>query len=200
MNTKLEELTKKIYAEGIEKAQIESDQLVSNAKKQAEQIIKEAEIKAQEKLIQAEAEANSFKRNIQSEMQLAARQLVSSLKHDIQHIVKAKVIDQPLEQALSNHDTLKALLVEVVKQLNAPQETLQLNLGTGSVDLKEQLQNEIQRVLNQGIEVKSDSSINLGFKIGPKDGNYLLSFTDEDFKAWLGVYLRKETLEFLREE
>jgi len=39
-----------------------------------------------------------------------------------------------------------------------------------------------------------------GFKIGPADESYLISFTDEDFTNFLKGYLRPKTSQLLFEE
>jgi V/A-type H+-transporting ATPase subunit E len=197
MNTKLQELTEKIFQEGIEQAQEESDKLLKESKSKAEQIVKEAERKAEQVLMDAEEEANSFKKNMTSELNLAAKQLVGKLRQDVQNLLAAEVVGKPVSTTLKEPETLRAILVEVAKNIPTDSSQIQLKANGQNQSLQEILKADIARELNKEIEFKPDNSVKEGFKIGPKDGNYLLSFTDEDFTQLLGKYLRKETLEFL---
>ncbi len=51
---KIQELTEKIYREGVEKGQAEADRIVAEAKQKAEQIV--AEAREQAKAIEAQAQ------------------------------------------------------------------------------------------------------------------------------------------------
>ena len=48
-----------------------------------------------------------------------------------------------------------------------------------------------------GIDVKNVKGLANGFKIGPKDGGYQLSFTADDFTGLVGEYLRPATKKIL---
>jgi V/A-type H+-transporting ATPase subunit E len=39
-----------------------------------------------------------------------------------------------------------------------------------------------------------------GFKVGPADGSYVISFTDEDFNNFFKAYLRPKSTELLFEK
>ena len=56
MENKIQELTEKIYAEGVEKGKAEADRLVCEAKESAAEIVKKAQAEA-EAAAQAEADA-----------------------------------------------------------------------------------------------------------------------------------------------
>jgi hypothetical protein len=47
-----------------------------------------------------------------------------------------------------------------------------------------------QELLAAGVEVGYSKSVKSGFKVGAKNGGYYISFSDEDFNALLGEYLR----------
>ena len=47
--------------------------------------------------------------------------------------------------------------------------------------------------LDAGLEINFDSKIKSGFKIGPADGSYQISFTDSDFENYFVNYLKDRT-------
>jgi len=64
-------------------------------------------------------------------------------------------------------------------------------------ELEDFLKKEINGKLCKGLEVEYVKGLSSGFKIGPKDGGYMISFTDEDFEAMIGGYLRPATRRIL---
>jgi V/A-type H+-transporting ATPase subunit E len=51
--------------------------------------------------------------------------------------------------------------------------------------------------MNKGLEFSFSPDVRTGFKIGPADGSYLISFTDDDFLNFLKAYLRPKTSHLL---
>jgi V/A-type H+-transporting ATPase subunit E len=55
----------------------------------------------------------------------------------------------------------------------------------------------VKALLAEGIEVGYSEKVKSGFKVAPKDGGYYISFTDEDFAALLGEYLKEKITKIL---
>ena len=49
---------------------------------------------------------------------------------------------------------------------------------------------ELSSILKSGITASFSKKIGGGFTIGPKDGSYFISFTDETFTDLISEYLR----------
>ena len=64
-------------------------------------------------------------------------------------------------------------------------------------DLEGFVAGELTKVLKGGIEASFSKKIAGGFTIGPKDGGYFISFTDETFNALISEYLRPATKKIL---
>ena len=64
-------------------------------------------------------------------------------------------------------------------------------------ELEPFVKNELTKALGKGVEASFAKKINGGFKIGPKDGSYFISLTDESFQELIGDYLRPTTKEIL---
>ena len=50
-----------------------------------------------------------------------------------------------------------------------------------------------REILNGSLEIRFDDKLESGFRIGPEDGSYLISFTEKDFQAFFSDYLRPKT-------
>ena len=59
------------------------------------------------------------------------------------------------------------------------------------------LKQSVQAVLGSEMEITFSDGVKSGFKIGPKQGGYYISFTDDSFNALLGEYLRPKVSEML---
>ncbi len=81
MQNKLQEITDKIYREGLEKGQSEANKIVSDAKAQSNQIISDAKREAEHIISSSEKkETAEMKSNIESELKLFATQASEALK------------------------------------------------------------------------------------------------------------------------
>jgi V/A-type H+-transporting ATPase subunit E len=66
-------------------------------------------------------------------------------------------------------------------------------------ELSEFVKSKVISSLNQELAVTADKNIKYGFKIGPSDGSYLISFTEKDFDNLFKEYMRPRILELLLE-
>jgi V/A-type H+-transporting ATPase subunit E len=52
-------------------------------------------------------------------------------------------------------------------------------------------------LLREGIEVGWSDKVRSGFKVGEKDGGYYIGFSDADFDALLGEFLKERVYDML---
>ena len=57
-----------------------------------------------------------------------------------------------------------------------------------------------KELIDKGLEIKFDQSVNSGFQVSPKDGSYKVSFTEDDFTNFFKQYLRPKLAEILFSE
>ena len=77
-NTKLQQLTDKLYQEGLEKGRAEAESLVAEAEARAAKIVAEAEARAAKIAADAERKAEDVEKNAMTEIALAGKQAVRS--------------------------------------------------------------------------------------------------------------------------
>ena len=55
----------------------------------------------------------------------------------------------------------------------------------------------LDEVIKSGVDITFDEKIKGGFRIGPKDNSYVISFTDEDFMNFFRSFMRPRTINLL---
>ena len=90
MENKLDVLTKKLYEEGVDKANQEAEKIIAQAKEKAAKLIAEAEEQAKGIKAGAATEVENMKKKAESEMTLSARQAITALKQSITSLISGE--------------------------------------------------------------------------------------------------------------
>ena len=196
---KLQELTQKLYEEGLAKGKQDGEALLQKAQSEAEGIVKQAQEEAEAILAKARKDAEDFKVKVEGDVKMAAQQAVQATRADIENLVVSKVVDGTVDKALANEDYIKGIITAVAQKFSAD-EPADLSLVLPE-SLKSALEpfvkNELGKLLGKGIDASFSKKVAGGFKIGPKDGGYFVSLTDDTFKDLIGSYLRPATKKLL---
>lgn len=201
MEKKLQELTEKIYSEGVEKAKSEAENILKDAQKKADTIIAKANEEKDHIIENAKKKSDEIIRNGQSEMKLASNQAVSEVKQKLTDIVTAKTVSESVSPAVSDKEFLKKIIETAVKNFFSEGTAgmdLELTLPeSDNKDLAEYFKSKAKSLIDNGLNIVTDSEMEIGFKIGPADGSYKLSFTESDFINFFKNYMRPKTTELL---
>lgn len=196
---KLQELTQRLYEEGLAKGKEEGQALLEKAQAEADGIVKKAQEEAEAILAKARKEADDYKVKVEGDVKMAASQAVQATRSDIENLVVAKIADTQVEKALSSETYLKGIITAVAEKFSA-EEPADLSLilpESLKAGLEPFVKNELGKLLGKGVEASFSKKVAGGFKIGPKDGGYFVSLTDETFKDLVGGYLRPATKKLL---
>ena len=201
MENKLQALTDRLYNEGLSKGRQEADQLLAKAREEAQAIVAKAREEADALLAAAEKQAAATRTMVDGDLKMASTQAISALKQQVENMVITKAVAEPVGAALSDSKFVQELIATVVKAFNAANpDGVGLDVilpEAGQNQLEKAFTNEAIKNLSKGIEVKNVKGLANGFKIGPKDGGYQLSFTGDDFTGLIGEYLRPATKKIL---
>ena len=199
MQNKLQELTDKLYNEGLSKGKQEGEEILAKAKVQAEDIIAKAKAEAAAITAAAEKEAEDLRTKVQGDLKMAANQSVAATKKDIETLVVAKMTEGEVKKALTSADFVKEVILAVAKGFSTEEPAdLEVVLPeTLKKDLEPFVTSELAKVLKADVQASFTKKIAGGFTIGPKDGGYFISFTDETFNALISEYLRPATKKIL---
>lgn len=201
MENKLQQLTQKLYDEGLEKGRAEADRLVAEAREQAAKILDEARAQAEDIVRKAQAKAEDVEKNTLTEIALAGKQAAAKIKAEIASMIVARSTAAGVREAVLDAAFIKEMLLAVARNWNGA--------ASGKVELKALLPEaerakldaafakSAQELLAAGIEVGYSKEVRTGFKVGAKDGGYYISFSEADFDALLGEYLREKVSDML---
>lgn len=197
-NKKLQELTEKLYTEGLTKGREDAERMVAEAVQKAAAIVAEAEKTAAATIKAAEQKAEEIKKNNQTEVALATRQAVAALKEQIAALVVAKSVEPAVHATTIEPAFIKEMLLGIARGWNGERVELEATLPAA---LKEQFEADaegaVKALLAEGVEVGYSDRVKSGFKVAPKDGGFYISFTDEDFNALLGEFLKEKIVKML---
>ena len=199
MQNKLQELTDKLYNEGLSKGKQEGEEILAKAKVQADEIVAKAKAEAQAIVAGATKQAEDLKTKVQGDLKMAAAQSIAATKKDIETLVVAKMTQADTKAALTSAEFVKEVILAVAKGFST-EGTADLEVILPEAlkkDLEGFVNQELAKVLNGNVEASFSKKIAGGFTIGPKDGGYFISFTDETFDALISEYLRPATKKIL---
>ncbi len=204
MQKKLQELTDKIYQEGVDKANKEAKKILSDAKKQADEMLAKAKKEAGSATDKAKKEAEDLKNNALNELRLSARQAISDLKQEVVDLIQAKTIEPEARAAFKSESFTGDIIATIVKNWD-PESSDNVDLRVllpekKQKDFEHYFKNKAKDLLDKGLEINFSEKIKGGFKIGPGKGGYLISFTDDDFDNFFKAYMRPRLIDMLFDE
>ncbi|MBO5563429.1 MAG: hypothetical protein J5939_06930 [Bacteroidales bacterium] len=196
---KLQELTRRLYEEGLAKGKEEGQAMLEKAAAEAGSIVKKAQEEAEAILEKARKEAQDYKTKVEGDVKMAAGQSVQATRTAIENLVIAKIADKPVGKVLSSEEFTKGIITAVAQKFSA-EEPADLSLilpESLKAGLEPFLKGELADLLGKGVEASFSKKMSGGFKIGPKDGGYFISLTDETFRELIGEYMRPATKKLL---
>ncbi len=201
MENKLQELTKTLYNEGLEKGRTEADALVVKAKSEAAEIVKKAQAEAAEIVKKAKVTAEDSLKNSLTEISLAGKQALAKIKAEISVAIINGAISDGVKAAAMDGAFIKETLIAVAKNWDgASSSKIELQALLPEANKKKldaAFAKSTKELLSAGVEVGYSKDVKSGFKVGAKDGGYYISFSDEDFDALMRGYLREKVVELL---
>lgn len=196
---KLQQLTDKLFNEGLSKGRQEGEALLEKARAEAEGIIENARAEAAKIIASANKEAEDLKTNVSGDVRMAAIESIQATKQDIENLIVTKISSEAISKALSEEEFVKGIIKAVAEKFSTEESSdlaivLPENLKAA---LEPFVKNELSALLGKGIDASFSKKIAGGFRIGPKDGGYFISLTDDSFKNLIGEYLRPTTKKLL---
>ena len=199
MQNKLQELTDKLYNEGLSKGKQEGEELLAKAKVQAEEMVAKAQAEAVQIVAAAQKQADEIKSKVASDIRMASSQSLAATRKDIEELVVGKMSAEAVKDALTSAEFVKELIQAVAGRFTTegPMDIALILPESLQKKLEPFVNNELSKILNAGVEASFSKKVSGGFRIGPKDGGYFVSFTDETFNELIAEYLRPATKKIL---
>ena len=199
MQNKLQELTDRLYNEGLSKGKQEGEELLAKAKVQAEEIVAKAQAEAAQIVAAAQKQAEEIKTKTTSDVKMASSQSLAATKKDIETLIVAKMTNEAVKSALTSAEFVKEVIKAVAEKFNTdgPVDLALVLPESLKKDLQPFVTAELTKILGAGVEASFSKKVNGGFQIGPKDGGYFISFTEATFTELISEYLRPTTKKLL---
>ena len=180
MELQISDLVESIRKEGIEKANEESNRIISQANAKADEIIAAAREKAAKLLEEANRNIEIFKESARIGAEQAKRDAVLSFKNEVQSII-GKILCKDIAKSMNSPEALGRLIASCVASEDVSKLTVEIAQVNDS--LKAQLKKEIEG----GLVLRPVKDVKAGFRIRSNDG--FIDCSDEEIASILAPFL-----------
>ncbi|HHW80381.1 MAG TPA: hypothetical protein GX746_01590 [Bacteroidales bacterium] len=192
---KIQELTSKLYEEGVQKGNAEAEKIIADAQKKEKQILDDANSKAQQIIDAANEKSTEISNHAESELKLYASQALEGLKSEVTNIITEKLATSSVKAALSEKEFMQKLIMNLMQNW-AEKQTMIV-----SVENKDELENYIKAnaktLLDKKLKIEEVNGVKTGFEIAPDDGTYKVKFGEEEFVEYFKEFLRPQIQKLL---
>lgn len=195
MENKIQELTDKIYREGVEKGNAEAQRLVGAAQDEAKKIIADAQAQAEVILAEAKKNAAELSDNTKSELKLFAGQAVNALKTEVTSLLANQVVSSTVKGFIADKDFFNKFIVALATQWSANEPIVIATADAAS--LKKYFAAQAKSLLDRGVKIEQVNGMKTLFSISPADGSYKVNFGEEEFENYFKEFLRPQLVEML---
>ena len=195
MENKIQELTDKIYREGVEKGNTEAQKLIANAQDEAKKIVEDARKEAEAIVAASRKSADELAENTKSELKLFAGHAVNALKSEIATLLTDKIVNADVKAFAADKDYLNAFIVALASKwsVNEP-----IVISTADADgLKKYFAAQAKALLDKGVKIEQVNGNKTLFTVSPADGSYKVNFGEEEFMNYFKEFLRPQLVEML---
>ena len=192
---KIQELTEKIYREGVEKGQAEGARLIEEAKAEAAKIIAEAKEQAAAIETGAQKKAAETSANTKSELKLYTGQTLNALKSEIANVLTDKIVKQAVAGLAADKNFLGQFAVTLASKWS-DDEPIVIS-SSEAESLKSYFAAQAKELLDKGVTIEKVNGKQALFSIAPADGSYKVNFGTEEFEAYFKNFLRPQLIDML---
>lgn len=191
----LEELTNKLYNEGVEKGKAQAQELIAQAEQKAADIVANAEKKAADIEAKAAAKAAELDKNTRSELKLYAEQSVNALRTEVTNLICGKIVADNVKAATADKAFMQSVILKMVESM--AKEGIVTISTKDAEELKKYFAANAKALLDKGVKIEEVKDIKTDFAIAPEKGGYKLTFGDKEFVEYFKNFLRDQLIELL---
>ncbi len=195
MESRIDELTKKLLEEGVERGNAQAAAIVSQAEAQAAKIVEDAKSQAAEIVAQAGKDAKALESNTKSELKMFNAQALSALKTEIANVVCKQVVDESVKGLTDNQDFMQEFMLKLAEKWGAHEDIV---ISTADADsLKALFARKAKSLLDKGVKIEQVNGKKSDFTVQPADGAYKVNFGEAEFTEYFKNFLRPQLVEML---
>lgn len=193
MNNKIQEITDKLYKEGVERGNLQAQKIVDEAHKREDALVREAEMKAEKIVADARRDAEAMKRSTEAEIQLYCKQAMESLKMALTDVICGKIVD--LKTIFEDKDFLRGMIMTMVVEW-AKKGELIVSVDS-SLELTKYFEVKAKELLDRSVTIDEVNGKSTSFTIAPKDGSYKIEFGESEFEEYFIDFVRPQLVDML---
>lgn len=191
---KIQKICNKLRHEVLEPAEKEAQNIVNEANKKAEEIIAEAERHAEQIINQARGQIEQERNVFHSALQQAAKQMVESLRQEIEHKLFNEELHSLLENQLADPKIIAELVNGIVNALEKEGMTADLSVIIPRLISMDDIQallfeNVRKRLKGKPLEVGSFAG---GAQVKLLGKKMTIDLSDQAIKELLANFMRKD--------
>ena len=194
MENKVQEITDKIYREGVEKGQAEAQKIVEAAEAEKATLLKRAQQEAEKIIADAKKTADELNKNTQAELQLYTGRAMEALKSEIANLVTDSVVDAVVNETV-NSEWLQKLMLSLATDW-VTKENVVIQTSDAHA-LTQYFAKKSKELLNKGVQIEQVNGKPAAFAIMPADKGYKVQFGEAEFAAYFKEFLRPQLVEML---
>jgi V/A-type H+-transporting ATPase subunit E len=195
MDIKIQELTEKLYLEGVEKGEKEAERLVEEAHLRRKAIIEEAQNEAKEIIHHAQKQAGELHKHTEAEIKLYADQAIEALKTAVTDLLNDELVYTAVHSAFDKPEFMQELILKLVSEWPKKE---QLTISTEDAKaLREYFKIHAHILLDKDVIIKQVNGRKHSFIIAPADGSYKMFFGEEEFIEYFKEFLRPQLIDLL---
>lgn len=195
MENKIQELTDKIYREGVEKGNEEAQRLVAQAQEEARKILEDARRQAEEIVASSQKSADDLMENTKSELKMFAGQAVNALKSEITSMISDTLVKSAVKGFTGDKDYLNKFMLILAEKWSVD-EPIVISAADAE-GLKKYFASNAKELLDKGVKIEQVNGKHTLFTIAPADGSYKVNFGEEEFVNYFKDFLRPQLVEML---
>lgn len=200
MDFQLQELIDKIKKDGVSSAEAAAAQITADAEKKAASIVEEAQKKSDDMIKNARAEIARLEKASEDAVTQACRNMLITFRDSL--IAELDSLIQSEAAKAYSSDLMKTLIPETVKAWSKNADASELSVILSEKDLKS-LENELKAALKaeiaKGLEIKPDSALSAGFRIGVNNGAAFYDYSAESVADLFSAYLNPRVAAIMKE-
>jgi hypothetical protein len=194
----LGDITQELNEKVLTPAKAEAAEIVRSAREQAAAIVAEAQAAAEKAMTAAKTDAENVRKQLQVDMDTAARNFIIMVQEKLEAAVVVPVVDGEVQKALGDAAFLKRiieiLLTEFLKNQSKAQPLEILLPKQNQTELEAWFREKFRDKAAESLVVQFTDKITFGFNIGVKDQGAYFNFSSglvEAFSNFCSPRFRK---------
>lgn len=198
MENKIQQLTEKLYSEGLQKGKSDAEKMIETAKSDAAKIIADAKAEAERIIATATTKEEELAVNTRKELVLAGNQMINDVQISVRETVLSATLAEDLKTSFED-SSFVAKLIEQLITAWAKGGVIEVPAAMES-DIVGFLKSKLSKELSDATIIKPSQSMKEGFRVEMEGGHYYINFGKDEFKLFLTDYLRPKVAEIIFEE